>query len=107
MSRGSRPRALPPRAPPLLSLSLSLLLLAPPPPTRALTPRISLPLGECRGAPRGTGWAWGRGGGVTKEGECVGGLGSARTPPPGASAAGRREGEWSGGAAGPFLPFFQ
>lgn len=46
MSRGSRPGALPPRAPPLLSLSLSLLLLAPPPPSRALTPRISLPLGS-------------------------------------------------------------
>ncbi|KAK2495203.1 hypothetical protein MC885_018462 [Smutsia gigantea] len=48
MSRGSRPGALRPRAPPLLllSLSLSLLLLVPPPLSRALTPRISLPLGS-------------------------------------------------------------
>ncbi|XP_043409869.1 semaphorin-4B [Prionailurus bengalensis] len=48
MGRGSRPpaqrRALPPW-PPLLLLLL-LLLLPPPPPTRALAPRISLPLGS-------------------------------------------------------------
>lgn len=51
MGRASGP------ATPLPLLLLSLLLL-PPPPTRALRPRISLPLGECRYDPRG---AW-RGG---------------------------------------------
>ena len=64
MGRGSRPpaqrRALPPW-PPLLLL---LLLLPPPPPTRALAPRISLPLGERWDDPTGArAGVGGRGGG--------------------------------------------
>lgn len=63
MGRGSRPSisrgALPPRPPPLLLLLLLLL-----PPTQALAPRISLPLGERWGDPAGArAGVGGRGGG--------------------------------------------
>lgn len=53
MGRGSRPAAQLGALLRALLLVVLLLLLLPPPPTRALAPRISLPLGKCWGDPRG------------------------------------------------------
>lgn len=123
MGRGSRPAAQLGALLRALLLVVLLLLLLPPPPTRALAPRISLPLGKCWGDPRGARAEVGGQGEAAEEGPLtevavtkdggregsVGRLGSITTPPPFRTLLGGKEGErteGSCGAAAPFLPFF-